>query len=273
VIARTLTRRFVMRTTEREAFEAMRFLACGPEIVAEPAIDVAISVEAFRGRYRILEEGREVAQALDTRSVVDDLHARLFTYSLKERPRAGIIHAALLRRGNRRVLIAGSKGAGKTTLALRLVRSGYEMEGDEHVFLDDDGFVARPRACRVKETSVALLPECADAILSAPVYEDVNGSRIFNVDPTAIGGSWRIEKGNVDRVIVLRPNHGGYSSLRCMPSMMVAQTLISELGMRLVDRGASIGAVAALVSRAKLFDLSLGDHDGAVKCIDRVLDD
>jgi serine kinase of HPr protein (carbohydrate metabolism regulator) len=273
VTARTLARRIVMRTTEREVFEAIRFLECSPEIVAAPAIDLAISIEPFRGRYRILEEGREVGQVLDPRSVINELHPRLFSYSLAERPRSGIVHAALLRRGTRRISIAGSRGAGKTTLALRLVRAGYEMEGDEHVFLEHDGVIARPRACRVKETSVALLPELAEAILSAPVYEDVCGSRIFNVDPALIGGSWRIEKGEVDRVIVLRPNHGGYSSLRHMSSMMVAQALISELGMREIDRGASIGAVAALVSRAECFDLSLGDHDGAVKCIDRILDD
>jgi hypothetical protein len=262
-----------MRTTEQEAFEALRFLECTPDIVAAAARDLGISIDAFRGRYCILEEGRNVEQVIDTRSIVDHLHARLFSHSLGERPRSGIVHAALLRRGRRRVLIAGSKGAGKTTLALRLARSGYEMEGDEHVFLEGDGVIARPRACRVKETSLALLPELTDAILSAPTYEDVRGSKIFNVAPTTIGGSWRIEKGDVDCVTVLNPNHGGYSSLRHMPPMMVAQALISELGMRTTDRGASIGAIAALVSRAKGFDLSLGDHDSAVKCIDLALDD
>jgi len=273
VIARTLARRIVIRTTEPEAFEAMRFLECSPEIAVAPTVDHIVSVEPFRGRYRILEEGREVEQVLDTRSLVDDLHFRLFSHSLGERPRSGIVHAALLRRGKRRVLIAGSRGAGKTTLTLRLVRSGYEMEGDERVFLDDDGVIARPRACRVKETSVPLLPEIAGTILSAPVYEDVGGGRIFNVHPTTIGGTWRIEKGNVDCVIVLQPNHGGYSSLRPMPPMKVAQALISELGMRGVDRGASIGAIAALASSARGFDLSLGEHDSAVKCINRALDE
>jgi hypothetical protein len=102
---------------------------------------------------------------------------------------------------------------------------------------------------------------------------DVRGARIFNVDPEQVGGRWRIDKGNVDGVIVLQPNHGGYSSLRPMAPMSVAQALISELGMREIDRGASIGAVAGLVSRAKCFDLSLGDHDSAVKCVDRALAD
>jgi hypothetical protein len=273
VIARTLSRRIVLRTEEREAFEAMRFLGCDPEIVASPAVELGLSVESFRGRYRVREEGREIGQFLDTRTLIDDLHARLFAYSLRDRPRSGIIHAALLRRGARRILIAGSKGAGKTTLALHLVRAGYDLEGDEHVFIEPDGVIARPRACRVKDTSLTLLPEIAETILAAPVYGDVRGARIFNLDPTLIGGSWRIEKGKVDCVIVLQPNHGGYSSLRPMQPMMVAQTLISELGMRGTDRGAPIAAIAVMVSRAKGFDLSLGDHAGAIRCIDRALDD
>ena len=200
------------------------------------------------------------------------LHARLFSYALRERPRSGIVHA-LPRRQGKRILIAGSRGSGKTTLTLRLAHAGYDMEGDEHVFLDGDGVIARPRAYRVKQTALTLLPDLADAILAAPSYLDVRGRRIFNVDPASVGDRrWLIAKGGVDSVIVLRPNHGGYSSLRPIPPMMAAQALISELGMRDLDRGASIGAVAALVGRADTFDLSLGDHDNAVTFIGRALD-
>jgi hypothetical protein len=262
-----------LRTTEQEAFEAMRYLECNPEVITAPGADLRISVEPFRGRYRIVKEGQTIEEAVDTRSIVDFLHARLFSYALQERPRSAIVHAALLRRRDKRMLIAGSRGAGKTTLTLRLARAGYEMEGDEHVFIDDGGVIARPRAYRVKETALPLLPDLGDVILASPNYQDVRGRRIFNVDPTTIGGKWRIEQGSVDCVIVLRPNHGGYSSLRPMAPMMVAQALISELGMRDMDRGASIGAVATLVGRAKGFDLSLGDHYSAMTCIDRALDD
>jgi hypothetical protein len=273
VIARTLARRIIVETTEREAFEAMRFLDCRPEIPTSPGPDLVMSVDPFRGRYRLLEGRQEVGQFLDTRSLVDQLHGRLFAHSLRDRPHSGFVHAALLRRRDRRVLLAGSRGAGKTSLVLSLVRAGYDFEGDEHVFVEEDGVIARPRACRVKEGSLPLLPELAETIHASPVYVDICGAKIFNVDPRSIGGTWRIEKGEVDRIIILHPNHGGYSSLRSIPPMAVAQTLISELGMRAVDRGAPIGAIARMVSRAKGFDLSLGEHEGAVRCVDRALDD
>jgi hypothetical protein len=251
----------------------MRYLECNPDIVGFRAIDVSISVEPFRGRYRIVENDNVIEESSDTRAIVDFLHARVFAYSLRERPRSAIIHAALLRRGAKRLLVAGSRGYGKTTLALRLAGVGFDMEGDEHVFIDHDGVVARPRAYRVKQSAVGLLPDLAALILASPSYEDVRNRRIFNVDPTLVGRSWRIEKGQVDCVIVLRPNHGGYSSLRAIGPMMAAQALMSEMGMRDVDRGASIGAVAALVGRAKTYDLSLGDHHNAIASIIRALDE
>jgi hypothetical protein len=263
----------VMRTTEREVFEALRFLECNPEIVGAPAADFVINIVPFRGRYQIHEDGMEVEDRLGVNSVTDYLHSRLLACSFADRPGAGVLHAALLRRKNRRVLLAGRQAAGKTTLALRLVCAGYDFEGDENVFLESDGIIARPRACRVKEASLAQLPETAQTLSSAPVYVDDLGRKIFNVDPRMVGGSWRIEKGLVDCVIVLQPNHGGYSSLRPMAPMAQAQALISELGMREIGRGASIGAVANLVSTAKGFDLSLGEPESAVRCVGRALDE
>lgn len=170
-------------------------------------------------------------------------------------------------------MIAGRGAAGKTTLALRLVQAGYELEGDEHAFLESDGVTARPRACRVKETSLSFLPGVANAIATAPVYIDDLGRKLFNVDPRMIGGPWRIEKGRVERIIVLQPNHGGCSSLRRLEPLALSQALISELGVREVGRGASIGAVAHLANTSKGYDLSLGDHDTAIRCIDRAIDD
>jgi hypothetical protein len=271
VISRTLALRVLVRTTQPEAFAALRYLACDPDIVADPVPDHVINVEPFRGRYRIIEDSVDPVEVLGEVAVVDDVHRRLFQLSLAAMPHAGVLHAACLRREGRRVLIAGRESAGKTTLALRLVRAGYELEGDEHVFIENDGVTARPRGCRVKEHALPLLSDVAAAVSSAPFYEDDGGMKTFNVDPRMIGGAWRIEKGKVDCVILLQPNHGGYSSIRPMPPIAVAETLVSELRHRETGIGPSLGAVAQLVSKTKGFDLSLGDHTSAIRCIDRAL--
>ena len=88
----------MLRTTERDAFESMRFLECNPEIAAAaPQGDLVISVEAFHRRYRILEEGRALKEVIDTRSLVEHLHKRVFFLSFRHGALPGVLHAASLR--------------------------------------------------------------------------------------------------------------------------------------------------------------------------------
>lgn len=250
----------------------MRYLECDPEIDATPAPDRILVVEPFGYRYLITEDGKVIEQVVGIKSIVDRLHRRVFLQSIEDYPRAGVLHAAALRRRDQRLLLVGGSSAGKTSLALRLIQAGFAIEGDEHVFVEEDGVIARPRACRVKETSIALFPaSTAKVIAAAPHYVDDYSHRTFNVDPRLIGGAWRIEKGGVDAIIILQPNYGGYSSLRPMRPLGLSQTLLSEFGLRETGRGASIGAVAQLVRRTQGFDLSLGDHETAIKCIERAL--
>jgi hypothetical protein len=244
--------------------------------VGPPPRDVIIAIEPCRSRYRIVEDGIVIKEVLGARAVIDYLHAHLFRRSLADRPQAALLHAACLRRNGRRLLLAGTKSAGKTTFALALTRAGYEIEGDEHVFIDGAGVVARPRACRVKEPALAVLAEMAGGlakvIAAAPSYTDELYGTIFNVDPRTLGSTWRIEVGQVDLVIALHPNHGGYSSIRPLPPTTLVRSLISEIGLREIGHGASVAAVAALAGRAKAFDLSLGDQAGALRCVERAME-
>jgi len=156
-------------------------------------------------------------------------------------------------------------------LTLRLVHAGYEIEGDEHVFLEGSQVIARPRACRIRETSLKYLPEMADVIASAPRYQEPWSGAFFNVDPRVFGVDWRIERGSVDCIFVLRPNHGGYSSIRPLQPSALVQSLMTETGWRETLRNTSIASMAAVAGSARAFDLSLGDHATALRCIECAL--
>jgi hypothetical protein len=233
--------------------------------------DVLIGIELHHDGYRIVESGALICEAASPKAVVEHLHVHLFRRSLEDRPGAALLHAACLRRGHKRLLVAGTKGAGKTTLALRLVQAGYRIEGDEHVFIDGAGLIARPRGCRVKANGLPFLGEMAAMVAAAPSYwlEDVGP--IFNVDPRILGSTWRIEHGDVDRVIVLEPNYGGVSSIRPLPATAMVQMLMPEVGMRETGRAATIAAIAALACRAPAFQLLVGDQRDAVRYIEAVL--
>ena len=230
-----------------------------------------IVIEPFRNYYRIIENGTVIHSVLGARAVVEYLHVHLFQRSIEERPDAVLLHAASLKRRGRRLLLAGSKSAGKTTFALRLMQCGYEFEGDEHVLCDGAGVVARPRACRVKASALSILPDIAANIALAPSYMDDSNSVVFNVDPTMLRSRWQIEPGQADLIVVLQANHGGYSSIRPLPTLALVEVLMPELGLRENGRGFGVATIAALARRAKAFDLSLGDHAGAVKCMELAL--
>ena len=70
------------------------------------------------------------------------------------------------------MVLVGPKGAGKTTLALRLIAEGYEIEGDENVFVVGDHVVARPRALRVKASTIELIPSLVETLRLVPHYRE-----------------------------------------------------------------------------------------------------
>ena len=191
--------------------------------------------------------------------------------SLADFPSAPLVHAASLRREGRRVLLVGPKGGGKTTLTLRLIEEGYDIEGDENVFVTGEGVVARPRALRVKASTAVFYPAIAEALRLSAYYETDENVRIYNVDPRKAGArSWRIEMGQVDAIVLLRPNHKGYSSLRPISPLLLAREVIAESAFREKERGGAVGNIVKMISTAKGFELSLGDHDSALSCLDRV---
>jgi energy-coupling factor transporter ATP-binding protein EcfA2 len=230
---------------------------------AEVEIRIARQAAGFAAR----QDGRVLLEAPDARATMEALHDHLLRAALAERPREAVLHAASLVRDGRRLLLVGAKGAGKTTLALRLAMAGFAIEGDENVFLRPATVVARPRGCRVKASALKLLADIAPLIEASP-HHDGPGGRLFNLDPGRLGGPWRIAEGPVDHVFAIRPNHGGQSAVAPLSQAALFAHLMAETAWREADRAASVAGLAAIAHRAAAFELTLGDHGGAVACIE-----
>jgi hypothetical protein len=271
VVSCTLARRFVLRAPDDDVLKAIGYLDCTPDIPEARLQDVEIVIHAAGGVYRIVESGVTIGEAVTPKAVVEHLHVHLFQRALEDRPECPLLHAACLRLGRRRLLIAGTKGAGKTTLALRMIEAGYRIEGDEQVFLDKAGVIARPRGCRVKAAGVHHFGDMAAIIASAPSYTLEGYGTTFNVDPRLLGSTWRIEHGPVDLVVVLEPNHGGQSAMQPLPPTALMRLLMPEVGLRETGRAAAIAAIASMAAHVPAFQLSLGEHAGALRSIQSAL--
>jgi hypothetical protein len=90
---------------------------------------------------------------------------------LKRRGRFGL-HAAGVALGDHAILAAGQSGAGKSTLAFALARDGFELLGDDLVFLtrNDNALLALPFADEIElaEEAASLFSELAGPAAAEP---------------------------------------------------------------------------------------------------------
>lgn len=122
------------------------------------------------GRWRVGRDGRAatIAHSLDLALSAVEYGA---IAELLE-PDSGVVslHAALLSRGGRGVLLAGPKEAGKSTLACALWRGGWRLHSDDNALIED-GPRARgiPRRVSLRETSRGVLgSDLWERILTLP---------------------------------------------------------------------------------------------------------
>jgi hypothetical protein len=271
VVSRTLTHRLRLTSPDAAMQAILGYVACDPDIVGPEPRDALVEVLPAGRHWRIVQDGLADIETLGIDDTLAEIHGRLFDRSLTDRPSAPILHAASLVRDGRRILLVGRKGAGKTTLTLRLAISGFTLESDENLFVTPTGIIARPRGCRIKETSLPLLPAIADAIAASPFIVDYRGARIFNLDPRQAGIHWSIAEGPVDAILLLRPNHGGLTTAREIPSMAVIRGLMAEIALQQQDKMAAFGALARLASASRGFDVSLGDLDAAIALVEALV--
>jgi hypothetical protein len=96
------------------------------------------------------------------------------------------------------VLVAGPSGAGKTTLAVRLLYDGEAVQGDESVLVHRTGVsLAVPRAFHLKEGATDLVPELR-TLPALPRVEDV-----AVLDPNLVRSPWELAESPVDHVVLL----------------------------------------------------------------------
>lgn len=220
------------------------------------------------GPYQVYEEGDlhcEVASPLDVQHVV---YGRIYRRVVERYVLTGWVafHAALATIGTCRTLILGHKGTGKTTLATRLLYSGYPVEADEMVLVREGQALPLPRAFHLKPGIDCQVPEVAEMMRGLPKAY-AGDVEISAFDPSVAGFSWEISLGPVDRVVWINPNHGGETRIAHRPSSIAMWPVLEcSLGWG-EDRGTLVAEASSLVSRGG-FELVLGDARDAVPLLE-----
>jgi HprK-related kinase A len=97
-----------------------------------------------------------------------------------------LLHAAVVEREGRALVLTGESGAGKSTLAALLGERGWRLMGDEFALLDPaTGLLhAFPRAISLKNKAVELFPD-AEPLRWGPVLDDTPKGMIRHLKPRA----------------------------------------------------------------------------------------
>jgi hypothetical protein len=168
------------------------------------------------------------------------------------------LHAAIVDWDGTRLLLAGPSGAGKTTLAARLMVDQADVQGDEAVFIRDGVALALPRRLHVRGPTLRLLPQLRrrPAVTVLP-YDPP----LWTFDP----GHRQLRAAAVRHVVLIDPIHSGASQLTSIGSAGALGELAAEALPYAPDAASAIRELSAVLRQANCHRLRLGDLDSAVE--------
>jgi HprK-related kinase A len=85
-----------------------------------------------------------------------------------------IVHAGVVARGGRALLLPAQPGSGKSTLTAGLVHRGFRLLSDEHALIrpEDGRIVPVPRPVALKNESIAVIRELGPELVFGPTFHD-----------------------------------------------------------------------------------------------------
>ncbi len=148
-----------------------------------------------RGRLRLFANGLPIVSLQEELELVPVLEGTLIGCAVRKRTECAALHAGSVEIGGSGVLLAGSKGSGKSTLSLSLANEGARYFGDEVAFVryDDAQLEAFPKAATLKEGSFPFFTEA-----TTTYHDPVRGRVRYHRPKTAVAAG---QRAGIDMVV------------------------------------------------------------------------
>lgn len=227
-----------------------------------------ISIVSHDGACFILADGASLGRFTPER-VVPELKAALTDrLACSVGDGAFLLHAALLDRTGRGLLISGAPGAGKTTLTLALAASGWGYGSDDIVRVDPDGgLTGVPFSPAVKTGAWPLLAPIAPGLAQVPIHLRNDGQYVryapvadfAPAEVDTLGWVLALDRREDRHVPVLEPVE---------PLAMLAHLLGGAFSADHRLQGEALDAFAAQLAQAQCRRLVYADLAGAMAAIE-----
>jgi HprK-related kinase A len=186
-----------------------------------------------------------------------------------------IIHAAVLERHGRAVILPAPPGSGKSTLCAALVTRGWRLLSDEMtlVRLDDGAVLPVPRPVSLKNGSIAVIREFAPhAVFSTPV-ENTSKGTIAHLKPPADSIVRAAEPARAASIVFPRYEAGAVTSLTPLPKarafMQVAENAFNYQALG----AAGFAALGQLIDTSSQYTFHYSRLDEAMAAFERLAAD
>jgi hypothetical protein len=172
------------------------------------------------------------------------------------------LHAAALVRRDRTVLLVGSPGAGKTTLAVGMMHAGFELLADDVVLLDDKGSVTGlPFPPAAKAGSWPLIARHFPKIAIGPPHRRPDGRRVRFVVPDRIAAA---RPRRIGTVVLLDRSERAEACVRDIDPVLALGALLAEGTARDCRLGAAgFAALVGALDQARCCRLTYQDLPAA----------
>jgi hypothetical protein len=199
-------------TDDPSVCDALRYLVPDAEQSCETRARVRYEVmRGPDGGFSVLEDGRPIGGGLTPDGVMELIYTACHEAGYRSLPPHLRLHAGCATIAGRRVVVLGSKEAGKTTLMAQLLAEGVDVHCDELVLVTADGMALPfPRRFHVRPTSLPLIDGLADVAARSPRARTSEGDVVYSIAPTDFGRPWRITPAPIDALVFLRRNHGSH---------------------------------------------------------------
>jgi HprK-related kinase A len=157
-----------------------------------PDLTIALRPQSWRSglsgkSVRAFANGYAPYQAVPARLAVPAMEATINGFLWKYLARVLLLHAAVIERAGRAILLPGPSGVGKSTLCTALIARGWRLLTDEIAMVrpQDGQLTPHPRAISLKNEAIQLAAKALpDAHLSGPFVNPTKGAVAFMRPPT-----------------------------------------------------------------------------------------
>ena len=229
----------------------------------------------FRPQVRFTQEGMTPFQPLPLDQAYP-MFEWVMNWCVTHRAHAYlIIHAAVLERHGRAVILPAPPGSGKSTLCAALVTRGWRLLSDEMtlVRLDDGTVLPVPRPVSLKNGSIDVIRGFApDAVLSTPVENTTKGT-IAHLKPPRDSIVRAAEPALASCIVFPRFETGAATSLTPLPKARAFMQVAENAFNYQVLGAAGFAALGRLIDTSRQYEFHYSRLDDAMAAFERLVTD